>query len=490
MAVLFTPGDVAPADAAQKVQGGLLRQITDGVFTDDLNRDLPDIVGDHIYQIVAHLLPGAVITGRTAITGEPTNTGDHRTLYVTHHDRQQNLQLPGHTVAVQRGSGPIEGDQTFICNGLFLASQARALLDNARPTSSEQPTRSLSRKELEQHIDRLASHYSPERLSRLQTQVKQVGDTLGDPNLAAEVAELLAAAQGARRNVQLSTPALAARRDGMPVDRRRLELFDVLTEKLRSHTPEPPNTTHSGAAAPKMLPFYEAYFTNFIEGIKFTIDEATTIIYEGHVPDGRTSDAHDLLGTYHIVADDTLMSAPAPTPEQLLHTLQKHHTTIMSHRTDKNPGRFKTVNNRAGATEFVRPTEVIGTLQAGWERVRTLDEPFARAVLAMFVVAEVHPFDDGNGRVARIMMNTELVAADQARIIIPPVFRNNYLSALRAMTANTNPDALIAVLSFAQRWTAQSDWSSIEAANADLERTNALWNATAAEQKDIRLQLP
>ena len=29
----------------------------------------------------------------------------------------------------------------------------------------------------------------------------------------------------------------------------------------------------------------------------------------------------------------------------------------------------------------------------------------------MFMMSEVHPFDDGNGRLARLMMNTELVSA-------------------------------------------------------------------------------
>jgi len=32
----------------------------------------------------------------------------------------------------------------------------------------------------------------------------------------------------------------------------------------------------------------------------------------------------------------------------------------------------------------------------------------ARALLAMFIVSEVHPFIDGNGRLARLVMNAEL----------------------------------------------------------------------------------
>jgi Fic family protein len=42
-----------------------------------------------------------------------------------------------------------------------------------------------------------------------------------------------------------------------------------------------------------------------------------------------------------------------------------------------------------------------------------LIDPFQRAVYVMFVVAEVHPFLDGNGRVARIAMNAELTAGGQ-----------------------------------------------------------------------------
>ena len=34
----------------------------------------------------------------------------------------------------------------------------------------------------------------------------------------------------------------------------------------------------------------------------------------------------------------------------------------------------------------------------------------------MFLIAEVHPFADGNRRTARIMMNAELAAAGEERI--------------------------------------------------------------------------
>lgn len=39
----------------------------------------------------------------------------------------------------------------------------------------------------------------------------------------------------------------------------------------------------------------------------------------------------------------------------------------------------------------------------------------------MSLVSEVHPFANGNGKVARFMINAELVTAVQQKIIIPIV---------------------------------------------------------------------
>jgi Fic family protein len=65
----------------------------------------------------------------------------------------------------------------------------------------------------------------------------------------------------------------------------------------------------------------------------------------------------------------------------------------------------------------------------------------------MFLVSEVHPFVDGNGRLARIMMNSELVAQDEQRIVIPTVFRNNYISALKALSQTGKSSPIIRLCS-------------------------------------------
>ncbi|WP_293774268.1 Fic family protein [Sporichthya sp.] len=126
----------------------------------------------------------------------------------------------------------------------------------------------------------------------------------------------------------------------------------------------------------------------------------------------------------------------------------------------------------------------------GFEAAGDLIDPFARAVFLMFLISEVHPFTDGNGSIARIFMNAELVTAGQVRIVIPTVYRENYLARLRAATHSAGDASLIAVLDFARRWTARTDWSTRACAETDLARTHALRDAREAEKAGVRLTLP
>lgn len=139
---------------------------------------------------------------------------------------------------------------------------------------------------------------------------------------------------------------------------------------------------------------------------------------------------------------------------------------------------------------FVAPDLVRGTLNEGFALYRSLESPFERAVYMMFLVSEVHPFADGNGRLARIMMNAELVAGAEERVVVPTVFRSNYLAALRALSRTGRADPLIRVLDYAQRWTLALDWSSLEAAERELQRCNAFLDSDEAEAMGKRLRMP
>jgi hypothetical protein len=88
------------------------------------------------------------------------------------------------------------------------------------------------------------------------------------------------------------------------------------------------------------------------------------------------------------------------------------------------------------------------------------------------------------------MMNAELVTASEQRIIIPTVYRNNYLSALRALSVNNQPEPLIRMLDFAQKYTLSIGFSDFNQARLLLQKTNAFLDPNEAEAKGLRLILP
>jgi Fic family protein len=262
-------------------------------------------------------------------------------------------------------------------------------------------------------------------------------------------------------------------------------LFEVLFAALREHVSVARPAPKRSGQANANLSFFEAYFSNFIEGTEFTVEEAREIVFGGVVPQERPDDAHDVLGTYRIVSDASELGKLPGNFEELEALLRRRHAIVMAGRTDKNPGLYKTSINRAGSTIFVAPELVRGTLEQGFAFLEGLGEPFHRAAFAMFLVSEVHPFTDGNGRVARIMMNAEFVAGGQERIIVPTAYRVDYLGALKALSLSGNTRPLIRMLEYAQRYTHAIDWRDLDTARVALEQTGAF-----AEGEGARLRMP
>ena len=137
------------------------------------------------------------------------------------------------------------------------------------------------------------------------------------------------------------------------------------------------------------------------------------------------------------------------------------------------------------------------TLDLSRARVETLNDilgslttPTQRGTFVAFVVAEIHPFDDGNGRLARAVMNAEYVAGDEQRAVIPTISRNDYLRALRRLSRQDRPDLFVTYLDRVRRWTARMDWSTLAVARGLLERTNAFLDANDAEDRGLQLLDP
>jgi fido (protein-threonine AMPylation protein) len=99
----------------------------------------------------------------------------------------------------------------------------------------------------------------------------------------------------------------------------------------------------------------------------------------------------------------------------------------------------------------------------------------------------VHPFSDGNGRTARLAMNCMLSARASSRIIIPTVYREDYLLPLKALSHNRIAEPLISSLSRVQRWSAAFDYSL---PRAKLRESLARCNAFQEDLRSYKLLFP
>lgn len=471
---------------SRAVKAGELRKLASRLYTRNLTDEPAAIVRRNLWQIIGGYFPGGLIADRTALESAPAADGSVCLITPAGAD----IRLPGIFLRPRRGPGALPSDRPFI-GGLSLCSTARAYLENMRPSRARGGAlpRTLPRREIEERLDTLLRLGGEGALDRLCDEMRGIAAALGLEDEARALDELVGTLLGTR-DARVVAPVVQARQRGRPYDPARLAHFEALHRALRDYPPVTRLARPRPADGQATLAFFEAYFSNFIEGTEFEVEEAADIVFKGVIPAGRPEDAHDVQGTYRVVADTADLSRLPTRFPDLVAVLRRRHATVMESRPDKLPGRFKAQGNRAGSTIFVSPELVEGTLEQGFGLHRSLETPFARAVFMMFLVSEVHPFADGNGRVARIMMNAELVAAGEERIIIPTIYRSNYLSALKALSQTGHPEAIIRTLDFAHKWTAAVDWRDLSATRRDLEACNAFRDPGEADDEGIRLRMP
>lgn len=451
------------------IKKGLLRKIAPKIYTTNLEDEPDVIIRRNVFYIIGQLYPQAVISHRSAYELKPTADGD---IYLTY-SYSKNISLPGLKIHLMEGPKGTEHDMPFIEN-LYISSLERRTLENlqkgrARGNSSK----CLPRTSIEEFLERMLQVNGESGLNAFRDKARVVSKELDMKEEFETLNHIIGAILSTKPSGILTSASAQARDQGEPYDSERIRLFGVLFEALHnSHLPliDEPNVEN---AAFRNFAFFESYFSNYIEGTEFEIEDARTIIETGQPLPDRNADSHDVLGTFQLVASRREMRRTPSSSDELIELLQDRHRILMAARPDRNPGMFKMQNNHAGDTHFVDCTLVRGTLRKGYEFYQALEHPFAKALYMMFMISEVHPFNDGNGRISRIMMNSELVAADQSKIIIPTVFREDYLNALRRLTRKGDPSVVIRALSRVRQFSANITGDNFEVTRKYLESCNA-----------------
>ena len=386
----------------------------------------------------------------------------------------RNVSLPGITVHLLEGPMGTEHDMPFIEN-LFVSSNERRMLENLQKGRARNGSVSkcMPREVIEENLEKMLQVNGETGINAFRDKARDVAKELGMDGEFEALNSIVSALLTTKPSTILTSPKAVARANGLPYDGERVKLFELLFKALKNDVfadiDEPNQTT----AEFRNFAFFESYFSNYIEGTEFEIEEAWEIVETGKPMPARNADSHDVLGTFQIVASRREMRRTPQTAEELIEILQERHRVMMAARPDRDPGMFKMKNNHAGDTHFVDYTLVRGTLMKGFEYYQALESPFAKALFMLFMISEVHPFNDGNGRISRIMMNAELVHADQSKIIIPTVFREDYLNALRRLTRKGDPSVIVRAISRVRQFSSNITGEDFEATKEYLEKCYA-----------------
>lgn len=427
---------------------GRIRAIGPRLYTSVPESDTERVVRGSWARIVSELFPSVLLSHRSALEYKPTPDG---VLYLTSTTNRE-IEYPGLILKFSRGAPPLDDDPHLL--QFHASSLPRAFLENLSAVRKTSGQKILSTPDLEHRLEAVLHGQGEEKLDELRDRAREIGNLLGWQREFAKLDKLIGGLLGTRSANVLASDVGRARSARIPYDADALRRCQALFGELR-HYPFPTlSDTFKAGEHFANKAFFEAYFSNYIEGTTFEIEAAEEIIFDKKIPHDRPQDAHDIIGTFNLVCDPNEMRLVPQTAEQLVSILLKRHGVLLERRPEVAPGIFKKRPNRAGSTQFVHPDYIEGTLLKGFDLYRDLPTGLARAIYIMFLVTEVHPFVDGNGRIARIMMNAELHSQGLTTIIIPNVYRDDYVGALRALSRRERPQPLVKMLGTAQKFSA------------------------------------
>lgn len=187
------------------------------------------------------------------------------------------------------------------------------------------------------------------------------------------------------------------------------------------------------------------YTSNAIEGNTLTRSETALVVEKGLTVGGKSLVEH-LEATNHARALDWIKeqvkSKPASlTEEKILHI----HDTILSGIDSANAGRYRSIPVRISGSTVVLPNpRKVPDLMAEfveWLQKEYGLHPVELAAEAHYRLVTIHPFIDGNGRTARLLMNMILLMTGYPAAIIRKRDRLAYIGSLeKAQTGGLRDD--------------------------------------------------
>jgi len=177
------------------------------------------------------------------------------------------------------------------------------------------------------------------------------------------------------------------------------------------------------------------YHSNAIEGNTLTMRETQLIIQDGLTVAGKSLREH-LEVINHKEAIDFLENLATKREAIITENLVRQiHFLVLTKINEKEAGKYRSVQVRITGTNYVPPQafevailmkDFVKWLKKNWRKIN----PIELSALAHFKLVHIHPFIDGNGRTARLLMNFILIQKGYPPAVILKTDRKKYYQVL------------------------------------------------------------
>ena len=203
--------------------------------------------------------------------------------------------------------------------------------------------------------------------------------------------------------------------------------------------------------APKEVRELDAYFrvgttysSNALEGNTLSLTETKVLLEDGLTVGGRPlRDYNEAIG--HAKAYDYMLEIARSEPFRFSEDMTKQlHMLFYQGIEPDSAGIYRSTQVFITGTEYIPPKpDEVPALMAEFVESLTAKgaslHPVCLAAYAHRRLVDIHPFEDGNGRTARLLMNLVLINHGYQIVIIPPILRHEYIAALVTAQRESNP---------------------------------------------------
>lgn len=176
------------------------------------------------------------------------------------------------------------------------------------------------------------------------------------------------------------------------------------------------------------------YTSNAIEGNTLTRQETAMVVEEGITVKGKSLVEHQ-EAINHAEAFDYIQSLVNKRRQELtVKDILDIHSIILNKIDDINKGRYRSVAVRLKGSETILPNPLkVPDLMDEfiiWLQSDIFENPVKMAIEAHYKLVSIHPFVDGNGRTARLLMNLLLLQSGYPAAIVRKEDRSEYINSL------------------------------------------------------------